>query len=110
MNAPNVFTAQPLAGQTALVTGATRGIGRCVALSLASAGASVAIHGRSVTSAQERLTYGLFDELFTKSAPTLGEAILRAKQSMSAQASDEREVIETFVLLGDPALKFERPK
>jgi hypothetical protein len=66
--------------------------------------------GRSFTSAQERLTDGLFAQLFEKSAPTLGEAVMRAKQSMNAQAGDEREVIETFVLLGDPALKFERPK
>ena len=36
-----------LVGQTALVVGGTRGIGRAVALSLADAGAQVGIHGRS---------------------------------------------------------------
>ena len=42
-----------LAGRTVLVTGATRGIGRAVALALADAGGRVAIHGRSAAGADE---------------------------------------------------------
>ena len=46
--------AQPLAGQTALVTGAAKRMGRGIALALAAAGADVAITYRaSVTEAQE---------------------------------------------------------
>ncbi len=42
-----------LAGKNAIVTGATRGIGRAIALRLASAGANVAITGRSENSVRE---------------------------------------------------------
>lgn len=44
---------QELTGRTALVTGSTSGIGRVVALELASAGARVAVHGRSAGHAAE---------------------------------------------------------
>lgn len=42
-----------LAGQTAFVSGSSRGIGRVVALTLAEAGCQVAVHGRSAGTASE---------------------------------------------------------
>ena len=45
-----------LGGRTALVTGSTHGIGREVAITLAAAGANVAVHGRSPEAADELAT------------------------------------------------------
>lgn len=42
-------TARPLEGQVALVTGASRGVGKGIALGLGEAGATVLVTGRSVT-------------------------------------------------------------
>jgi hypothetical protein len=50
----------------------------------------------------------LFAELFGNSAPTLGQALARAKQKLDAGAPDIREVIDTFGLLGDPALEIRK--
>ena len=48
----------PLAGRTAVVTGASRGIGRAIALRLAEAGAEVALWSRSAETLQ-----GVADEV-----------------------------------------------
>ncbi|EAQ69571.1 beta-ketoacyl-(acyl-carrier-protein) reductase (KR) [Synechococcus sp. RS9909] len=46
-------TSAPMTGQTAIVTGASRGIGRCVALALADAGAEVVVnYARSAEAAE----------------------------------------------------------
>ncbi|MEU7428232.1 SDR family NAD(P)-dependent oxidoreductase [Streptomyces sp. NPDC040750] len=62
------MTAEP-DGSTALVTGATAGIGRAVALRLAVLGASVIVHGRDEqrgAETAERLRH--LREMFTKAA------------------------------------------
>ena len=46
----------------------------------------------------------LFGELFKAPAPTLGEALLRAKRALPIDSPEYLEVLQTFVLLGDPAL------
>lgn len=61
--------------------------------------------GVSFADAQKEFMRALFSELFDQSAPTLGEAFTQAKQKVNVDSPAVREVVETFVLLGDPALR-----
>jgi len=67
--------------------------------------AGVVPTGLSLPQAQEELMRALFAEMFSRPAPSLGDALTRAKQRVNGAAPDTREVIDTFVLLGDPALR-----
>ena len=60
--------------------------------------------GLSVPPPQEALMRSLFGELFKQPTPTLGEALLRAKRALPADSPEYLEVLQTFALLGDPAL------
>ena len=68
--------------------------------------AGVVPTGLSLPPDQRELMLALFDELFSQRAPTLGEALMHAKQKMDVSSENLREVVETFGLLGDPALEY----
>jgi NAD(P)-dependent dehydrogenase (short-subunit alcohol dehydrogenase family) len=76
-----------LAGRSALVTGASGGIGRAFALALARAGAAVAIHGRSEARLDE--TGSLIEEAGGRSVPLTAElADVAACRSLATRAAD----------------------
>lgn len=62
--------------------------------------------GLSFPFAQDELMDQLYQLLFAPTPPTLGEAMTLAKQKIASERPELQEVIETFVLLGDPALRF----
>jgi NAD(P)-dependent dehydrogenase (short-subunit alcohol dehydrogenase family) len=78
---PDTPDAQPLAGRIALVTGATRGIGRACAIALAAAGARVIAVGRTQGALEE-----LDDELVAagRIRPTLVPLDLTAAEGIDA--------------------------
>jgi hypothetical protein len=59
----------------------------------------------SLPSDQDVLAKALFEALFAGDAPTLGEAIMRAKRSLPDGGRGYEDLIETYALLGDPALQ-----
>jgi hypothetical protein len=58
---------------------------------------------------QEPLNQALFDALLVREVPTVGLAIMEVKRSLAFETQDQRDVIETFTLLGDPALRLASP-
>ena len=81
-------------------------------LLLAENGGAIAVFAPSsltLSSDQEPLNQALFNALLVYKVPTVGLAIMEAKRSLAFQIQDQRDVIETFTLLGDPALRLARP-
>lgn len=64
MSSPGSSSAQPLAGQVILVTGATGGLGQVLSRSFAEAGATTVLHGRVV-----RKLEALYDTIVAAGAP-----------------------------------------
>ena len=74
-------------------------------------GGAVAVFAPSsltLSSDQEPLNRALLTALLEEEAPPVGLAILRAKRSVVAETQGQRDVIETFSLFGDPALRLAR--
>jgi len=63
----------------------------------------------SLPTDQDVLAKALFQALFAEDAPTLGEAIMRAKRSLPDGGQGYEDLIETYTLLGDPALRLVQP-
>jgi len=77
-------------------------------LLLAEDGGAVAVFAPSsltFSSDQGPLNRALLKILLEDEAPSIGLAILEAKRSVAAETRGQRDVIETFTLLGDPALR-----
>ena len=76
-------------------------------------GGAVAVFAPSsltLSSDQEPLNQALLTALLEEDAPPVGLAILEAKRSVAAETQGQRDVIETFTLLGDPALRLAIPE
>jgi NAD(P)-dependent dehydrogenase (short-subunit alcohol dehydrogenase family) len=116
---PKDFIAQPglLAGRVILITGATGGLGRALALECARGGASVIAAGRSLTKLER-----LYDEIEASGAPRPAVAVLDLATATAVEydalaGSIEREfgkldgLVHAAALLGDrtPLEQFDVP-
>lgn len=75
-------------------------------------GGAIAVFAPSsltLSSDQAELNQALFNALLMREVPTVGLAIMEAKLTLDFHTQDQRDVIETFTLFGDPALRLVRP-
>src|SRR5687767_9438138 len=79
-----------LAGKTALVTGASGGIGRALAVGLAGAGATIALHGRSETQLAEA----------RREIESAGGRAITVTADLSDPATCERLIADASAALG----------
>ena len=75
----NYFHMKLLEGKVALITGATRGIGKAIALKFASEGADIAFTGRNITEAVEETvrqieSYGVKAKVYASDASDYNQA------------------------------------
>jgi len=84
-------TARPLSGRVALVTGASRGLGKAIAIALAEAGADVAVNYRAQAEAAESVAQAI---------RALGRKAIRIQGDVSCSGDVERLVSTTEKELG----------
>ena len=63
---------------------------------------------KSLASDQSELANNIYMHLFGD-AQTVGEAIMLGKQDLTLERDIMQDLIETFALLGDPALRMQKP-
>lgn len=59
----------------------------------------------TLPSNQTQFNQTLIAELLSPERPTIGEALMRAKQSVTLGTQNDHDIVATFNLLGDPALR-----
>jgi hypothetical protein len=59
----------------------------------------------TLPSNQTQFNQTLIAELLSPERPTIGEALMRAKQSVTLGTKNDHDIVATFNLLGDPALR-----
>ncbi len=103
-----------LSGRTALVTGASRGIGRAIALELAGAGAAVAVNYRERADAAEEVVAAIEDDGGRAMALQADVTDLEAVQAMVKAAAGEMDGLDILVnnagIIADDYLTFMKPE
>jgi hypothetical protein len=67
--------------------------------------AAYASSGGTEPGAQNQLAQGLYGYLASSSSPVIGDAVAAAADSVPADSVQAREVLITWTLLGDPAMR-----
>jgi hypothetical protein len=67
--------------------------------------AAVAPTSLTLPTNQTQLNETLLQELFSAERPTIGEALDRAKRTVVLNSANDHDIVATFNLLGDPALR-----
>jgi hypothetical protein len=72
--------------------------------------ASYAPTGLQVQTGHNYLIEGFYTGIFDNDAQTIGEAIMQAKVSLDSAPGIYQDLHDTFMLLGDPAMRFNMPE
>lgn len=67
--------------------------------------AAIAPTSLTLPTSQSKLNSTLLEELLSPERPTVGEALMTAKKAVTLSGANEHDIVATFNLLGDPALR-----
>jgi hypothetical protein len=72
--------------------------------------ASFAPTGLQVQSGHDYLLQGFYSGIFTDEVRTVGQAVFEAKLTLDSGPSSYQDLHDTFMLLGDPAMRIDMPE